>query len=217
MGMLRRLRNLVGDMSGRSGRLFADLLGAQVAAAMEGAQLVRSGTTRKHAPSTGDVRDEISDIEHLGDAARGRLIEQLSRALVTPIDREDLFRLSRSIDDVLDNLRDFAREVDLYDVEDRHFARVIVDALIEGISALAIAVEALDGTPAEITAAALTVRKHAGTVHHLYQEKLAGLFDRQIDGETLKRRELLHRLDMVGRSMGDAADALADGAVKRQQ
>lgn len=217
MGALRRLRDLAGGISGRSGRLFADLIGAQVAAALEGAQLVRSGTTRAHPPSTGDVRDEISDIEHHGDAARARLIEQLSRALVTPIDREDLFRLSRSVDDVLDNLRDFAREVDLYDVEDRHFAKAIVDALIEGIGELAVAVEALDGTPEQIATAALSVRKHAGLVHRLYQEQLGRLFERQVDGETLKRRELLHRLDMVGRSMGDAADALADGAVKRQQ
>ena len=38
----------------------------------------------------------------------------LAGVLVTPVDREDLFRLSRSIDDVLDNLRDFVREWDLY-------------------------------------------------------------------------------------------------------
>src|SRR5699024_10431460 len=84
-----RIRNLTTELSGRSGRLFADLLGEQVAAPLEGAELVRSGTTKRHAPSAGDVRDEISDVEHRGDRARGRLIEQLSRSLVTPIDRED--------------------------------------------------------------------------------------------------------------------------------
>ena len=40
--------------------------------------------------------------------------------LVAPIDREDLFRLSRSIDDVLDNLRDFVREWGLLTLEDAH-------------------------------------------------------------------------------------------------
>ncbi len=217
MAFWRRIRSVTGDLSGRSGRLFADLLGAQVAATLEGARLVRTGTTRKHAPSTGDVRDEMSDIEHRGDDARARLIEQLSRALVTPIDREDLFRLSRSVDDVLDNLRDFAREVDLYDVEDRHFAKPLVKALIEGIETLAVAVEALAGTPDEVTGAALVVRKHAGSVRRLYQETLAVLFASDIDAEALKTMELLQRLDMVGLSLGEAADALADGAIKRQQ
>lgn len=217
MAAWQRIRNLFADLSGRSGRLFADLLGEQVAATLDGARMVRAGTSRRHPPSAGDVRDEMSDIEHRGDAARARLVEQLSRALVTPIDREDLFRLSRSVDDVLDNLRDFAREADLYEVADRHFAQPIIEALIEGIETLAVAVEALADTPGEVTRAALLVRKHVGSVHHLYQESLGRLFAAPVDGETLKQQELLHRLDMVGRSLGEAADALADGAVKRQQ
>ena len=151
------------------------------------------------------------------DEARARLVEQLSRSLVTPIDREDLFRLSRSIDDVLDHLRDFAREVDMYDVDDRRFAKPIIKALIEGIEALAVAVDGLAGPADAITDATLAVRKSAGAVRRLYQEALRGLFSSKIDGEALKEWELLHRLDMVGLSLGEAADALADGAVKRQQ
>jgi uncharacterized protein Yka (UPF0111/DUF47 family) len=137
--------------------------------------------------------------------------------MVTPIDREDLFRVSRSVDDVLDNLRDFAREVDLYDVADRRFAKPILKALIEGIEALAVAVEALAGSPYEITEATLSARKSAGLVRRLYQEALGTLFASEPDVETLKQYELLRRLDMVGLSLGEAADALADGAVKRQQ
>jgi predicted phosphate transport protein (TIGR00153 family) len=212
-----RIRNLASELSGRSGRQFADLLGAQVAATLEGAELVRSGTTKRHAPSAGDVRDEMSEVEHRGDRARGKLIEQLSRSMVTPIDREDLFRVSRSVDDVLDNLRDFAREVDLYDVADRRFAKPILKALIEGIEALAVAVEALAGSPYEITEATLSARKSAGLVRRLYQEALGTLFASEPDVETLKQYELLRRLDIVGLSLGEAADALADGAVKRQQ
>lgn len=212
-----RLRRMFEQLSGRSGRLFADLLGEQVAATLEGAELVRKGTTKRHPPSAGDVRDEIGEIEHRGDEARARLVEHLSRSLVTPIDREDLFRLSRSIDDVLDHLRDFAREVDMYDVEDRRFAKPIIKALIEGIEDLAVAVDALAGPPAAITEATLAARKSAGSVRRLYQESMRKLFASKIDGEALKQWELLHRLDMVGRSLGEAADALADGAVKRQQ
>ncbi len=217
MSFRLRARRLYTELSGRSGRLFADLLGEQVAATLDGAELVRRGTTKRHPPSSGDVRDEIGEIEHRGDEARARLVEQLSRSLVTPIDREDLFRLSRSIDDVLDHLRDFAREVDMYDVADRRFAKPIVKALIEGIEGLAVAVEALAGHPAAITDATLAARKSAGSVRRLYQEALTKLFTAKIDGEALKQWELLHRLDMVGASLGEAVDALADGAVKRQQ
>jgi uncharacterized protein len=92
----------------------------------------------------------VVDVEHRGDRARGGFVH----ALAPPLDREDLFRVSRSVDDVLDNLRDFARELELFAVS---------------------------------------------------------------DVAMLKRRELLRRLDVVGLRLGEAADALADGAVKRHQ
>jgi hypothetical protein len=41
------------------------------------------------------------------------------------------------------------------------------------------------------------------------------LFEGEIDRITLKRRELLRRLDLVGLDLGYAADALADGRLKR--
>jgi hypothetical protein len=36
-----------------------------------------------------------------------------------------------------------------------------------------------------------------------------------IDANTMRERELLRRLDVVGLRLGEAADALADGALKR--
>ena len=50
---------------------------------------------------------DVGDLEHRGDELRSHLVTVLTHALVTPIDREDIYRLSRSIDDVLDGLRDF--------------------------------------------------------------------------------------------------------------
>src|SRR5919202_3352021 len=49
----------------------------------------------------GDAR-RIEQIEKEADELRRILIDDLNRAFVTPIDREDLFALSRTIDDVLD-------------------------------------------------------------------------------------------------------------------
>lgn len=213
----RRVRHLLTELTGGSGRLFATLVGAQVAATLDGAKLVWEGASDDAPLDAAGVRARIGKIEHRGDRARAALIEQLSRSLVTPIDREDLFRLSRSVDDVLDNLRDFAREVDVYEVRSRRFAEPLLAALIEGIEALARAVDALAGPPEHVTTAALTVRKSSSAVRRLHQEALGELFAAPLDSGVLKRRELLQRLDIVGLCLGEAADALADGAVKRQQ
>src|SRR5699024_11684626 len=51
--------------------------------------------------STATARHEIATIEKRGDSERATLVTGLASTLVTPLDREDLFRLSRSIDNVL--------------------------------------------------------------------------------------------------------------------
>lgn len=137
--------------------------------------------------------------------------------LTTPIDAEDMFRLSRSIDDVLDNLRDFVREVDLYQPQGLNFALPLSLTLVEGLACLRPAVQRLSGPRGKVRQATLATRKAAGQVRRLYQQQVAELLTEPLDNEVLKRRELLRRLDVVGLRLGEAADALADGALKRSR
>src|SRR4030065_1572432 len=44
----------------------------------------------------------VSDVEKEADEVRRILIDELNRTFVTPLDREDIFALSRAIDDILD-------------------------------------------------------------------------------------------------------------------
>lgn len=154
-------------------------------------------------------------IEHLGDSQRADLVVTLSDSLTTPIDREDLFRMSRFVDDVLDELRDFVRESDLYALPDQSTIAPVLDVLIEGLAALH---EALLQTVDRKTDAGMTTlaaKKSGGRVRQLYQLELAELFRGPLDVELMKRRELLRRIDVVGIRLGEAADALADGIMKR--
>lgn len=64
--------------------------------------------------SVDESRKSVNDIEHEGDEVRSKVVHALAKAWTTPLDREDLFRFSRSIDDVLDNTRDFIREIHLW-------------------------------------------------------------------------------------------------------
>lgn len=157
----------------------------------------------------------MRDVEHDGDEARANLVTALGRVLATPIDAEDMFRLSRSIDDVLDNLRDYVREVDLYQPERLDFAAPLSATLVEGVACLRPALSYLASANGSARQATLTTRKAAGHLRRLYQEQLGELLNSPLDNETLKRRELLRRLDVVGLRLGEAADALADGALKR--
>jgi predicted phosphate transport protein (TIGR00153 family) len=67
----------------------------------------------------GDGRELISEIkerEHEGDRLTTQLIGLLNRTFVTPFDRDDIFRLATSIDDICDLVDEAASNVELYDV-----------------------------------------------------------------------------------------------------
>lgn len=214
------VRRIWRELTGRADTDFVEELRAQVDACLQGAKLAHS--LADGSKDTADARSEIIDIEHLGDERRSTLVEALARAIVTPIDREDLFRVSRSIDDVLDNLRDYVREVDLYrrPIEMGPFKEV-TGAIVEGIERLGIAISRLADDP-ELVADDVTAAKKSGNeIRHRYEAALAELLDEtrarpdESVREILRSRELLRRLDVVGLRLGEAADALSDGLIKR--
>jgi uncharacterized protein len=211
---MRRVPRFLRELAGSNEQRLVHALQAQIAAAVAGAHLAGELVTGKTPPS--EARTEIGAIEHRGDRHRGVLVEALGRALVTPFDREDLFRLSRSIDDVLDNLRDFVREYDLFDAPAATSFVPVLAAIEEGLQQLSEAVGRMLESPAGLTRGALAAKKVGNTVRQEYQLALGELFGgSEVTMDVLKCRELLRRLDVVGLRLGESADALADGAMKR--
>ena len=49
-----------------------------------------------------DKADEIKEVEHKCDFLTHEIIQRLHRTFVTPLDREDIHGLARSLDDVMD-------------------------------------------------------------------------------------------------------------------
>ena len=49
-----------------------------------------------------DKADEIKEVEHKCDFLTHEIIQRLNRTFVTPLDREDIHALARTLDDVMD-------------------------------------------------------------------------------------------------------------------
>lgn len=209
---MTRFGRVVGVLAGRTDQEVVDALLGQLHTVREGVDLATRMVTGL-ARATARARMEQLELE--GDDARARLVDVLSQSLATPIDREDLFRVSRSIDDVLDSLRDFARESDLYHVSDQTRFEPILRLVGEGVDSMERAIVALPGRPAVLTEGALEAKKAGTAVGRLYQYGIAELFAGDMSSERMKTRELLRRLEIVGSHIANAADALADGAMKR--
>jgi len=187
-------------------------LEAQIAQVSAACRVARSMAKGKLAP--GEAHEKIAEIEQHGDAMRAELVTRLSGVLVAPIDREDLFRLSRSIDDVLDNLRDFVREWDIYGVEAAGGFVGLLNATASGIGDLQLAVQAIAEDPIDMKTA-LSSTRSANEIRRLYDVELGRLFRGKLTMEVMRSRELLRRLDVVGLRLNEAADRLSDAAVKR--
>src|SRR5512141_356759 len=77
---------------------FLKLLGDQAAKTREGLEALET-----YMKDGDDIQAKrVQSIEKEADELRRILIDELNRTFVTPIDREDIFALSRTIDDVLD-------------------------------------------------------------------------------------------------------------------
>ena len=66
-----------------------------------------------------DKADEIKEVEHKCDFLTHEIIQRLNRTFVTPLDREDIHALARSLDDVMDAIDASATLVRLYHIDTR--------------------------------------------------------------------------------------------------
>jgi len=63
------------------------------------------------------VRDSIKILEHVGDKLTHTIFEELNRSFITPFDREDIYSLTKSMDDVLDSMDHVADIFVLYQID----------------------------------------------------------------------------------------------------
>lgn len=171
-----------------------------------------------------DARRAMQVLHQRNDACRVEFMNLLNAALSAPIDREDLYRLARALDEVLSNLRDFLREARLFSVDDLTPCGPLFAPLGQGVAELGRGVDLLVDGPKEIpaaTQAAMRARQAAEDVRKAYEYAISDLLATPdpatpvFGNELMKQRELLRRLDVVGLRTAGAANALADGCVKR--
>src|SRR5436309_4288598 len=63
------------------------------------------------------LRDEIKGLEHIGDELTHKIFEELNLSFITPFDREDIYKLAKGIDDVLDLIDHVADLLLLYQID----------------------------------------------------------------------------------------------------
>ena len=60
---------------------------------------------------------EIKEIEHAGDKIQHQILEQLNKTFITPFDREDIYFIAKSMDDIIDCIEYTASRFIMLNVE----------------------------------------------------------------------------------------------------
>jgi len=167
---------------------------------------------KNHKESTAD---EIIAVETEGDMARRILIDELNNTFITPIDREDLFDLSRHIDEILDYAKTTVDEIRLFNVTPNKDMAKMIFILLEMTQRIHLAVNNLEERPAISKEEAIKVKKLENKVGDECVNSLARLFEDENDFKSiLKYREIYRHINHTA-DIGDTAmDFLLDIIVK---
>ena len=96
-------------------------------------------------PVIWDKADEIKEVEHKCDHLTHQIIQRLNSTFVTPIDREDIHALAKSLDDVMDAIDASAKVVRLYKITSvRYGARELARIITLSVEQVQLSIQALE-------------------------------------------------------------------------
>ncbi|MBC7257615.1 MAG: DUF47 family protein [Chloroflexi bacterium] len=202
------------DLFRRKPDRFRQLLAEQAAKTLEGVQLLEQYV---RAPSP-EIVDALRRAEKEADELRRILIDELNRTFATPFDREDIFGLSRAIDDIIDYAHTSVDEMALFKVEPNADIVAIVKLLADAATEIHLAVLRLSDHPGVAIEHAKRAKSLENRVEDLYRQALVHLFEgvKTIEdvNRVLKLREILRHLSNSADRGDEAANLISDIVVK---
>jgi predicted phosphate transport protein (TIGR00153 family) len=170
----------------------------------------------REAGGDADLVDQLKEIEREGDAARRVLIDELLHTYATPFDREDLFALSRAIDDILDAANETAVELAIYRISPPEGLNEMAKVLIEGARHISAAVGELLDHPGVAAEHAVRAKRSENRIDGLYHQAVGQLFDSAAEmNQILKSREIYRHLKNSADRIDRAADEISVIVIKR--
>lgn len=178
---------------------FINLIHEQASLTLEGMEALKAYMNNPDKVAA----ETLTAKEKEADEARRILIYELNKTYITPFDREDIFALSRAIDDVLDYAYSTVNEMQVLKVEPTVYMQRIASLLRDGAYELLMAVERFEDHPGVAGDHAQRAKALENRVEDVYREALADLFS---GGEDIKHVVNMLKLREVYRHLSNAAD-----------
>jgi len=162
--------------------------------------------------------EHVQRAEKEADELRRILIDELNRSFVTPFDREDIFALSRAIDDVLDYSDTTVDEMRMLGIRPNEYLRRMTSLLRDAGNEIYLAMLRIKDHPNVALDHATRAKALENRVEHVYRQAIADLFQGPEDVEhimeMLKLRETYRHLSNAADRGDEAANIIGDIVVK---
>lgn len=158
--------------------------------------------------------DFVKTKEHEADQIRYQLVDAINRTFTTPIDRDDLFRLSTAIDDLADYAWTTVKDLRIYDIPPDKNLSSMAEILLQMADGILLCVTNLANNHALVSAEAIKVKKLENRMNSRFHESIAELFTSDDIKKILKYREIYSHMNHASDKGDVCADMLQDIVVK---
>ncbi len=208
------LRQSVGLLLRRDEHRFLTLLLKQADACVEALDVLAR-------LESGSVLSEVvlkcmDDLEGRADELRRELIGELHSSFAMLFDREDIFALSRALDDIVDAAQETVVEMDVYGIPVPAGIDLMAGVLRDGARHLRLAMEQLLDHPRLSAEHAVRAKRSENRMDGHYYAAISALVDSLIPiRDVLKTREIYRHLKNSADRIDRAADLISIIVIKQ--
>lgn len=192
-----------------------DVLGEQAENLLKATSMLVELMTKYE--SVPDHLSRITDMEHEGDEIAHKLFNIIDQTFVTPIDREDISKLTSSMDEILDSTQGAADRLVLFKIKRPtlymiEISKVLLSASQEVYQAI-LQIRNFKRTT-DLVEHCHNISKYEHQGDTVYRNAIAELFETNNPIEIIKLKEIYETLEGALDRCADVADVIEDITLK---
>ncbi len=143
-----------------------------------------------------EYSSKIHLIENRCDDLTHKIINELNETFITPIDREDIYSLTNSLDDIIDSINAMAIRVNYYKIKRRiPFGDQLSDVLLQQVKILVEVIKGLQHND-KIFEKLVAIRNLETEGDVMFREAITHLFENETDiKELIKQKDFLENIE----------------------
>jgi predicted phosphate transport protein (TIGR00153 family) len=159
---------------------------------------------------------QLKDIEHRGDDMTHNILTKLNQTFITPFDREDIYRLASSLDDVLDFVYAAGVRLTMYKITSAPVAASkLAEIVVKQSDQLTDALARLGKKNDNVLENCVEINRLENEADQVARAAIAVLFEKEKDPISLiKLKELYEVLETATYKAEDAANVLEGVVLK---